>query len=117
MLHCNRIARSSVWLVLALYGLLAYMLTDTAALAQNITAPGEGCTPVDMTKPADMAALINGVGLQEFQNAPFVRPVSEAARLDLVVDYKTLTVAGCTARPRTYNGAIVGPTIRAEPGC
>jgi FtsP/CotA-like multicopper oxidase with cupredoxin domain len=68
--------------------------------------------------PADLQQLINAHGLKDFANPPELSspPTSEAARLDLIVDYSDIIVMGCPARLRTYNGKIVGPTIRARPG-
>jgi FtsP/CotA-like multicopper oxidase with cupredoxin domain len=62
--------------------------------------------------------LINTHGLKEFANPPELSspPTSEAARLNLIVDYTDITVLGCPAKLRTYNGMIVGPTVRVKPG-
>lgn len=77
-----------------------------------------GCEKFAMTNTAALQQFINTQGLKDFANPPEPSspPTSEAARLDLVVDYASITVLGCPARLRTYNGRIVGPTIRARPG-
>ncbi|MHB8270800.1 multicopper oxidase family protein [Bradyrhizobium sp.] len=69
--------------------------------------------------PADLQNLINTQGLKEFANPPepAAPPTSPATRLDLVVDYaNNIAVAGCITHLRTYNGSVIGPTIRAKPG-
>jgi FtsP/CotA-like multicopper oxidase with cupredoxin domain len=67
---------------------------------------------------AALQQLINTQGLKDFADPPEPSspPTSEATRLDLVVDYADIKVLGCPARLRTYNGMLVGPTIRAKPG-
>lgn len=74
-----------------------------------------GCEPVT---EAGLAQFINAQGLKNFANPPEPSSpaTSVATRLDLVVDYAEINVLGCPARLRTYNGKIVGPTIRAKPG-
>jgi FtsP/CotA-like multicopper oxidase with cupredoxin domain len=74
-----------------------------------------GCVNVGANN-ADLTKLINSYGQKDFKNPPEVTPTSEATRLELKVDYATIDVTGCTTHLRTYNGGIVGPTIRAKPG-
>lgn len=92
-----------------------FMASFGAGLAQSATV-GEGCEDPPKGNAENIVDLINRVGLKDFQEPPVVRPVSEESRLDLVVDYAEVTVAGCRARLRSYNGAVVGPTIVASPG-
>jgi FtsP/CotA-like multicopper oxidase with cupredoxin domain len=103
----------------------ALALLSVAALCPVSSSVGQ-TPPVNPcantgTDQAALQQLINtvGVGLQEFANPPEPSspPTSEATRLDLIVDYsKNLTAAGCPVKLRTYNGQLVGPTIRAKPG-
>lgn len=94
----------------------AVLIGSLVLVSAQAASVGDGCDNPPGNDREKLAELINSVGLQEFQSAPLVRPVSEETRLDLVVDYAELDVAGCRARLRTYNGAIVGPTIKASPG-
>jgi FtsP/CotA-like multicopper oxidase with cupredoxin domain len=114
----NRVGQTRIGLLRLL------VLLSVAALVYSPTAFGQepavkpGCEVVDVNDPDAMQQLVNKHGLKEFANPPEFRlpPTSEATRLDLVVDKVNLTVANCPASLRTYNGAIVGPTIRAKPG-
>jgi FtsP/CotA-like multicopper oxidase with cupredoxin domain len=85
-------------------------------LVTNTTAAVPGCELADT--PAKVQQLINSQGLKDFSNPAELAapPTSAANRLDLLVDYADIAVAGCPARLRTYNGRLVGPTIRAKPG-
>ena len=106
-------------------GLLTSLsLLSVAALLSSPAGRGQvvpvtpGCEVVNINDNNAMQQLINKHGLKDFANPPELSspPTSEATRLDLVVDYSDLTVAGCPASLRTYNGMIVGPIIRARPG-
>lgn len=91
------------------------IVSVTHALAE--AAPvGTGCEWPSRPTDQQISDLINEQGLREFENPEVVRPVSEASKLELVVGYAVLEVAGCTAQLRTYNGKLVGPTIKASPG-
>jgi FtsP/CotA-like multicopper oxidase with cupredoxin domain len=52
-----------------------------------------------------------------FQNPPVVRPTTPQTAYTLVVKYtKDKELAGCPVTLRSYNGELVGATIRAKPG-
>ena len=110
--------RSHIDLVISLALLsVAAIWPSSSSLGQ--TSPGTpGCEKVDIANTAALQQFINTQGLKDFANPPEPGspPTSEAARLDLIVDYANITVLGCPAKLRTYNGRIVGPTIRAKPG-
>ena len=78
----------------------AWGLWATPALA----AGNDPCDPpkTDATRPAYLAQLIHDYGEENFKNPPVVRPISEAARLDLVVEYAKHRVAGCEATLKAY---------------
>jgi FtsP/CotA-like multicopper oxidase with cupredoxin domain len=98
--------------------LLAACLLDPApATAQNassrVTArpPGGPCAFV----PINNARW----GRQPFRNPPELRSSGGALRTTLAVQYtdpKTTSLAGCPVTLRSYNGALVGPTLRVSPG-
>lgn len=98
------------------------VLLSVAGLCQLSSSRGQplpvtpGCEVV--STDAALQQLINTHGLKEFANPPELSspPTSEVTRLDLIVDYSNITVVGCPATLRTYNGMIVGPTIRVKPG-
>ncbi len=94
---------------------LALLGVATLYPLSSSRADKAGCTNVGGSK-ADLTTLINSYGQKDFQNPLEVTPTSEAARLELKVDYATITVTGCQTNLKTYNGGIVGPTIRAKPG-
>ena len=61
--------------------------------------------------------LIKRYGYADFQAPPtFAGPSSAVAPYELVVKYSNGTIAGCGVQLRSYNGNLVGPTIRAKPG-
>jgi FtsP/CotA-like multicopper oxidase with cupredoxin domain len=63
---------------------------------------------------------IGQFGLKPFEDAPVIRSGDDhVLRADLDVRYTeptATTIAGCPVRLRTYNGALVGPTLRVKPG-
>lgn len=66
-------------------------------------------------KPID----INKYGGQPFQNPPGIS--AQNGRLDTTfnvqfTDPKTTSMAGCPVKLRTYNGQLVGPTLRVKQG-
>jgi FtsP/CotA-like multicopper oxidase with cupredoxin domain len=94
---------------------LALLGVATLYPLSSSRADTAGCVNVG-SPAADLTTLVNSYGQKDFQNPPEVTPTSEATRLDLKVDYATITVTGCQTYLKTYNGGIVGPTIRAKPG-
>jgi FtsP/CotA-like multicopper oxidase with cupredoxin domain len=68
---------------------------------------------------AYQAIDIDKYGRQPFQNPPAV--VAEKGQLKTTVtvrytDPTKVSIAGCNVTLRTYNGALVGPTLRLKPG-
>jgi FtsP/CotA-like multicopper oxidase with cupredoxin domain len=63
-----------------------------------------------------MKVLIEKHGGAEFRNPASVSPTSEPAKHDIVVHYAANRIVGCDVKLRSYNGKIVGETIRARPG-
>ena len=51
----------------------------------------------------------------EFQNAPVIRDQGGTLNATLTLGYSYTTIAGCAVHLRTYNGALVGPTLRVTP--
>ena len=99
--------------------LLALSLAAAAAgeaAAQNVPAPqprapGGACAFRDVD--------VNRYGKQPFRNPPEIR--SQAGRLHTTLavrytDPRTTSIAGCPVTLRTYNGQLVGPTLRVRPG-
>jgi FtsP/CotA-like multicopper oxidase with cupredoxin domain len=74
------------------------------------------CTPITPTDRAGMKKLIERYGGEEFRNPISVTPKSELAKHDIVVHYAANRIVGCDVRLRSYNGKVVGDTIRARPG-
>jgi FtsP/CotA-like multicopper oxidase with cupredoxin domain len=63
-----------------------------------------------------MKELIEKFGGDDFANPASVRPTSEATRHDIVVRYADNRIMGCDVHLRSYNGKVVGETIRGRPG-
>jgi len=87
---------------------LALILSSSSALAKNINP---NCTyePINIKK----------YGNQPFQNPPDIR--AQNGRLDTTfnvqfTDPKTTSIAGCPVKLRTYNGQLVGSTLRVKQG-
>jgi FtsP/CotA-like multicopper oxidase with cupredoxin domain len=58
-------------------------------------------------------------GQKPFQNPPEIVSSNGALKTNLAVQYTnpaTTTIADCPVHLRTYNGQLVGPTLRAKPG-
>jgi FtsP/CotA-like multicopper oxidase with cupredoxin domain len=97
-----------------------------AAMVSTIMVGGAraqvAATPCALA-PREMAAreaffrdLIKAFGGQAFQNPPEVRPTSPGTRHTLRVAYTTAMLAGCPVHLRSYNGKLVGETLRVKPG-
>jgi len=64
------------------------------------------------------------IDVSKYGNQPFANPAevsSTAGRLQTTLnvqytDPKTTTLGGCGLRLRSYNGSLVGPTLRVKPG-
>lgn len=88
----------------------ANTMSDMAmpAAAPAPAAPKPGCeyAPIDIQK----------WGMKPFQNAPVIVPdTNNVLSMTLKLDYLTTNIAGCEVHLRTYNGALVGPTLRINP--
>jgi len=86
-------------------------LGQTAPISEKPTPPPYPCpfVPIDASK----------YGNQPFQNPPDISSVNGALTTTLNVqmtDPKTTTLGGCNVRLRSYNGQLVGPTLRVKPG-
>lgn len=69
------------------------------------------------SRAAWVQQLIKKFGFADFVEPPIVRPTSEASQYDLVVEYtQGKKIAGCPVELRSYNGNLIGSTIRAKPG-
>jgi FtsP/CotA-like multicopper oxidase with cupredoxin domain len=103
-------------LAIGIGGLL--LLWPTGIASTSDFNPCEVPPPTSQPGPRQqyMKELIESYGGQDFRNPPSVRPTTQASQLDLVVDYAENVVSGCRVKLRSYNGATVGPTIRARPG-
>jgi len=95
--------------------LLAVSLLAAAgeAAAQNAPArpPGGPCAYQDVD--------VNRYGKKPFQNPPEIRAQGGRLQTTLAVRYTdpaTTSIAGCPVTLRTYNGQLVGPTLRVRPG-
>jgi FtsP/CotA-like multicopper oxidase with cupredoxin domain len=86
-----------------------------AAMASSLATAAWADKPGCEYKDIDVAKF----GEKPFQNPPEV--ASRNGVLDVVLaarytDPSAITIGGCGVRLRTYNGQLVGPTLRAKPG-
>ncbi|HSP15323.1 MAG TPA: multicopper oxidase domain-containing protein [Thermoanaerobaculia bacterium] len=87
--------------------LIAFLLSAPFLVAQVV--PGCRFDPIDVTK----------YGYQPFQNPPEVRAADHVLQTTLAVMYTDparVSVGGCPVKLRSYNGQLVGPTLRIRPG-
>lgn len=93
-------------------GLSAAIVLALAALfANDARADKPGCEYKDI----DVARY----GNKPFQNPPAISARNGVLTTTLATQYtdpNTVSIAGCAVRLRTYNGALVGPTLRVKPG-
>lgn len=59
---------------------------------------------------------IDKYGQGEFQNPPSRTSTLRELDVTLEVKYATHEIAGCAVHHRSYNGKLVGPTLRVKPG-
>ncbi len=98
--------------------------SDTPSTSPPPTSPGStsattgppppytgGPCPYDAIDPAKP-----GVGLQDFQNPPDERFTDGSKTLTVRYSDENTMLGGCVVTLRSYNGKLVGPTIRAKPG-
>jgi FtsP/CotA-like multicopper oxidase with cupredoxin domain len=97
---------------------LALVCAIKPAPAEPVVA--DPCAPYPSAiKPREawVKELIKNFGFADFHEAPVVRPTTENAAYELVVQYsKGHKIAGCAVELRSYNGNLVGATILARPG-
>ena len=82
-----------------------------AAQAAAARRPGGKCAYVE--------ANLDQYGKQPFRNPPEIRSVNGRLSTTLTVTYTnpaTTSIAGCPVTLRSYNGQLVGPTLRVRPG-
>lgn len=87
---------------------LAVAIPAAPADAQGGPAPVPGCEYA----PIDLAAY----GGAPLEDPPEIRSAGGALTATLTVGYTGTAIAGCPVRLRTYDGALVGPTLRGRPG-
>ncbi|MCP5251199.1 MAG: multicopper oxidase domain-containing protein [Burkholderiales bacterium] len=86
----------------------AGLLGSSAIMAETIQ-PHCAYLPID----------INQYGKQPFQNPPDIRAQNGSLDTTMTVQYTdaaTTTLGGCPLKLRTYNGQLVGPTLRVGQG-
>lgn len=102
--------RSNRWRTTAL--LLALALAGATGLRAQQPPPPKG--------PCPFAAIdIDKYGRQDFQNPPDKRSHEGRLETTLAVQYtdpKATSLGGCPVTLRSYNGQLVGPTLRIKPG-
>lgn len=90
---------------------LALALLVAAAITSPAHADKAGCEYKDI----DVAKY----GQKPFQNPPEIVSVNGVLSTQLAVRYTdptAISIGGCGVHLRTYNGQLVGPTLRARPG-
>jgi len=106
-------AAMTFWLLVGTACNAAQPLTPTTAVTVTITStptpvPVAGCEAqeIDLTK----------YGGVEFQNPEVLQAVDGVLDTSLEVKYGDNKIAACPVHLRSYNGKLVGPTLRVKPG-
>lgn len=115
MSRMSTFVRTVASLALLLIGSAAAQTPTPAARLQSFALkdPKGPCpyVPIDLEKP--------GVAMQPLKTPPALRSVGGVLQTDLTVKYtdpaKT-KLADCGVKLRSFNGELVGPTIRLKPG-
>ncbi|WP_091963771.1 multicopper oxidase family protein [Bradyrhizobium shewense] len=111
----SRCSISAPYIAIVLLALIAS--TGLACAQVPVTDP---CAPYPRNpqqREAWIKELIRSFGFADFHEPAVVRPTNQSAPYELVVQYsKGKKVAGCDVELRSYNGDLVGSTIRARPG-
>jgi FtsP/CotA-like multicopper oxidase with cupredoxin domain len=89
----------------------AFALVLAATFATAARADKAGCEYKDI----DVARY----GGKPFQNPPEIVSLNGVLNAELIARYtdpNATSIGGCGVKLRTYNGQLVGPTLRAKPG-
>jgi FtsP/CotA-like multicopper oxidase with cupredoxin domain len=106
--HHSTHAAAALFAVALLAGCAA---AQTGGGTRPSPAPGGPCAYV----PIDVETY----GKKPFQNPPEIRSANGRLETNLVVQYtdpRTTSLGGCPLTLRSYNGGLVGPTLRVKPG-
>jgi hypothetical protein len=100
---------------------IAVYITVVVAFATEALADKPGCELPPKHVPPTVVDqyydnLIKRYGGADFANPPNVHPISQNSEYTLEVQYADNFVSGCAAHLRSYNGKLVGDTIRIHPG-
>lgn len=109
--------RGTHLLALPLLALLA-LAASSLRVGQNTAAAAK--EPAPLAVPCPFTEInVAKYGNQPFQNPPEIHSVSGHLQTTLAVKYtdpKTTSIGGCGVTLRSYNGQLVGPTLRVKPG-
>lgn len=92
-------------------------LSETANYYDLVSKPAAAVEKSD-AKPGCEYKDINlkKYGLKPFQNPDVIHSKNGELVTTLSVEYSDHTIGGCDTHLRTYNGKMVGPTLRLKPG-
>ncbi len=83
--------------------------TDATKPSAALPAPVHGCQIQDLNLDSKGAGAV-------FQEPEVIAAVDGAVTVTLTVKYGDNKIADCPVHLRSYNGKLVGPTLRARPG-
>lgn len=108
---------SDRWLRGVVSVLVAGLIANVSAAAAQ---PAAGAAPPPPRPGCEYVAIDPAQwGRQPFRNPPDVSSPAGGLSTTLTVGYTDpakVSIAGCGVTLRTYNGALVGPTLRVKPG-
>ncbi|HET9229278.1 MAG TPA: multicopper oxidase domain-containing protein, partial [Thermoanaerobaculia bacterium] len=99
-------------------------MTRTLMAVTVALALGAGGLAAQIPPPPSVPCPFQEIDIDKYGRQPFQNPPDESARgghLKTTVtvrltDPKRTTLGGCPVSLRTYNGQLVGPTLRLKPG-
>lgn len=92
-----------------------FIVLSLALGSSPVLAEDNALNPLCAFKPIN----VDQYGHKPFQNPPEIKSQNGMLNTTLTVQYtdpKTTSIAGCPVKLRTYNGQLVGPTLRIKQG-
>ena len=109
--------RTGVTLGLIVFG-LSGMIEGTTVFAGPSPMDASAIRACEFNEIKIGPSKDGGYGLAPFQNPPDLRSKDGVLDAELIAQYSdaSTSIAGCPVRLRTYNGQLVGPTLRIRQG-
>jgi FtsP/CotA-like multicopper oxidase with cupredoxin domain len=90
-----------------------------AVLAQVASPSSTAYATPAIPNPCAVPVNVDQYGMKPFRNPPAISSVDHVLTATLEIRYtdpRTTSIGQCPLKLRSYNGALVGPTLRVKPG-